>query len=245
MRRGRQIVGLYKGAASPLAGCALYSSVLFLAYGQSKRFFQLDESPDRKDIQLSKRIGIGMTTGFCASLAEGPIDLIKSKMQVQYRISIEGTSRMAFVPYKSSWDCLRRILATYGIRGVYQGLSATFLRNMPGSAVYFTTYEVVRRNVATLYPQSETTSVLLAGAIAGITFWLSCFPADVIKSTLQTDASYKPDRKYKGILDCTRQIFRREGLLGFWKGFMPCLIRAGPVNAATFFVYENTRRMMD
>jgi hypothetical protein len=31
---GRQVRGLYKGAASPITGCAFYSATLFLSYGQ-------------------------------------------------------------------------------------------------------------------------------------------------------------------------------------------------------------------
>eukprot|EP00300_Choanocystis_sp_HF-7_P039844 c618_g1_i1.p3 GENE.c618_g1_i1~~c618_g1_i1.p3 ORF type:complete len:167 (+),score=19.99 c618_g1_i1:104-604(+) len=67
----------FKGATSPLAGCALYSATMFLAYGNACRLYA--------DVPLPYRIVcVGATTGFCASLVEGPIELTKTKCQVQY-----------------------------------------------------------------------------------------------------------------------------------------------------------------
>jgi len=41
-----------------------------------------------------------------------------------------------------------------------------------------------------------------------------------------------------------RDIFLREGYRGFFKGLGPCLLRAFPVNASAFFVYEGTLRLL-
>ncbi len=60
-------------------------------------------------------------------------------MQVQY--SAVGAQ------YKNSFDCARQLIKNYGIRGMYQGITPTLLRNIPANAAYFGVYEVLRRKV--------------------------------------------------------------------------------------------------
>ncbi|KAG0265629.1 hypothetical protein DFQ27_000504 [Actinomortierella ambigua] len=43
---------------------------------------------------------------------------------------------------------------------------------------------------------------------------------------------------YRGIVDCAIRSYKSEGLGVFMKGATPALLRAFPVNAVTFFVYE-------
>jgi len=39
-------------------------------------------------------------------------------------------------------------------------------------------------------------------------------------------------------------MWKNEGMKAFWRGFTPCLIRAFPANAACFFTYEFTRKLL-
>jgi len=43
---------------------------------------------------------------------------------------------------------------------------------------------------------------------------------------------------YKGMVDCAIRSYRSEGMGVFVRGATPALLRAFPVNAVTFFVYE-------
>lgn len=247
--------GFYKGAASPISGCALYSATLFLSYGQAKLLFDVDRQPT-----LPRMTCAGLLTGFCAALVEGPVELVKSKMQVQYgahgqvagELKSDGHTR-----YKNSFDCARQLIKARGFRALYQGLDATLARNMPGSALYFSTYELLRRVLSPLptsvptssssltsVPQMSVSSILIAGGISGVVFWLFSYPMDSIKSRMQTDHPDPHLRKYKGFLDCGRKIYAAEGWRGFWKGFSACLVRAFPVNAATFLAFETTRKLL-
>lgn len=60
--------------------------------------------------------------------------------------------------------------------------------------------------------------------------------ADIIKSKLQVDSYSNP--KYKGIVDCGRQIIADQGIKGLYRGFAPALARSFPANAVCFAVYE-------
>ena len=70
----------------------------------------------------------GSITGFAVAFVEGPVDLIKSQLQVNFK------------NYNGFVDCARKVAGTYGIRGIYQGLGATLIRNVPANAAYFGVY---------------------------------------------------------------------------------------------------------
>ncbi|KAI4801490.1 hypothetical protein KUCAC02_019385 [Chaenocephalus aceratus] len=74
--------------------------------------------------------------------------------------------------------------------------------------------------------------LLFAGGMAGIASWLSTYPVDVIKIAAAGD----------GVGGCTDTAasrlcaagVRREGYMVFTRGLTSTLLRAFPVNAATF-----------
>jgi len=220
--------GLYKGVQSPLVGLAVMNSVMFLAYGQGKSYLQKDPAVP---LTLSQFAQAGAFAGICISFVEGPVDLFKSQMQVQY-----GTGQK----YTGIVDCAKQIVGKFGIKGAYQGLGATFLRDVPSNASYFVFYELARKMLA--QPGQSVTDlpawkVMIAGATGGMAYWGVTYPTDVIKSTIQTDSIDPNQRKYNGIVDCAKKIYASNGIKGFYKGFTPCIIRSIPANAACFVVY--------
>lgn len=78
---------------------------------------------------------------------------------------------------------------------------------------------------------------MLAGGFAGVAAWSTCMPFDVIKSNLQSDVEHT---KYRGVIDCAAQVYRRSGLRGFFAGLPVACLRAFPTNAITFVVYSKT-----
>lgn len=73
---------------------------------------------------------------------------------------------------------------------------------------------------------------LWAGGCAGCASWLACYPIDVVKTHMQADAH----AKYNGFVDCAIKNYKKEGIKFFFRGLNSTLIRAFPMNAATFFV---------
>jgi solute carrier family 25 (mitochondrial folate transporter), member 32 len=45
-------------------------------------------------------------------------------------------------------------------------------------------------------------------------------------------------RQYTGMIDTSRKIWSKEGVVGFFKGILPNAIRVAPGAAITFVVYE-------
>lgn len=64
------------------------------------------------------------------------------------------------------------------------------------------------------------------------------YPYQVVRARLQT---YDADRTYKNARDVVAEIWKAEGVSGFYKGLGPNLLRVVPSSCVTFLVYENTK----
>lgn len=58
------------------------------------------------------------------------------------------------------------------------------------------------------------------------------------QTTRQGHSAVPSSAPYRGIVDCAIRSYRSEGMSVFVRGATPALLRAFPVNAVTFFVYE-------
>eukprot|EP00483_Globobulimina_turgida_P007935 UN07951 len=74
----------------------------------------------------------------------------------------------------------------------------------------------------------------LAGAAAGACSVLLTMPQDTIKTRMQSEEA---KRLYTGMLDCAKQIYKKEGITFFYSGTWPRLIRVSLDVGITFFIY--------
>lgn len=167
-----------------------------------------------------------------------------TRLQAQGGLASASTtgSVVAAVKYGGPMDVARHVLRTEGgARGLFKGLFPTFAREVPGNATMFAAYEAFKRYLA---GGSDTSSLgqgslIMAGGVAGASFWGIVYPTDVVKSVLQVDDYKNP--KYTGSMDAFRKILKSEGVKGLYKGFGPAMARSVPANAACFLAYEMTR----
>lgn len=62
-----------------------------------------------------------------------------------------------------------------------------FISDVPASGIYFLTYEVVKDFVTDNGTKNITTlGTILAGGLAGVSYWFLGMPPDVLKSRFQT-----------------------------------------------------------
>lgn len=220
--------GFYKGTATPLVGIGACVSIQFVVVEHMKRKFNADNKG--APLTNGQFYLAGAASGVANSFVSGPVEHIRTRLQVQRKLVYSGPI-----------DCIRKIYAEHGLRGIYKGQPITMAREFQGYGAYFFAYEwLVRqsmaRNQLTSRAELPSWEVCLYGAGAGYAMWLTIYPMDAVKSKLQTDA-FGADRKYTSTLDCVRKTMAAEGVAGFFRGVGPCLLRAAPSNAATFMGY--------
>jgi ornithine carrier protein len=84
---------------------------------------------------------------------------------------------------------------------------------------------------------------MLAGAVAGMSYNFAFYPADTIKSRMQT-ASSDPltGTKQMSFAATGKDLWREQGVRGFYRGCGITVFRAAPSSAIIFSLYEGLRK---
>lgn len=229
--------GLYKGMGAPLATVAAFNAVLFTVRGQMEAVVR---SEPGAPLSVNQQVVCGAGAGVAVSFLACPTELIKCRLQAQSALAGSGSAAVA-IKYGGPIDVARHVVQSAGVTGLFKGLGPTLAREVPGNAVMFGVYEAIKHVLAGGQDTSSLGrgSLMLAGGLAGGSFWLSVYPTDVVKSVIQVDDYKNP--KYSGSFDAFRKILASEGVKGLYKGFGPAMARSVPANAACFLAYEVTR----
>jgi solute carrier family 25 (mitochondrial carnitine/acylcarnitine transporter), member 20/29 len=77
---------------------------------------------------------------------------------------------------------------------------------------------------------------MIAGGVGGTSYWVFNYPFDYVKTLMQSDKL--GDFKYKSMAHCFSEQYKQGGWRVFYKGYLICMMRSFPVNAASITVYR-------
>ena len=149
--------------------------------------------------------------------------------------------------YSGVGQGLRMMYAEDGLRGWFRGNGSNVIRIVPAVALQFFFYDVFKRFLFD-HPfvpitrgdsekrKCELGSVqrLVAGAGAGISACVITYPLDFVRARLTLQSG--PDALYGGIVDAFRQVYRQEGVRGFYHGLWPSVVGIAPYLGLDFAV---------
>ncbi|KAH8835909.1 mitochondrial carrier [Flagelloscypha sp. PMI_526] len=229
------VSGLYRGIVPPLLGVTPIFAVSFWGYDTSKKII-LSLTPNRKDdnLTIGELATAGLMSAVPTTIVTAPVERAKVLLQVQGQGGSEAK-------YKGVGDVLKQLYKEGGIRSIFRGTGATFIRDGPGTAAYFAAYELTKRSLTPAGSEINFGAVIFAGGMAGVAMWSLAIPPDVIKSRIQS----APPGTYNGFLDCAKKTIAQDGAKSLFKGFGPAMARAFPANAATFLGVEACKQLFD
>lgn len=235
--------GLYAGISAPLVAVVPAFAIAFASYEFAKNRIRQQNSYDSDDFSLtmSQTALAGGFSGIPLALVVGPTERIKCLMQMY--------------PNQPSYSTFGKTVHTVysqgGISSVMRGTMMTVIRDVPGNAAYFATYESLKRLFARYSNDfggsvSSTstvsiTSTILAGGLAGVANWIVAIPFDVVKSRWQNS---EPGQ-HRNVRAVVNHLLQTEGPKAFFRGLTPALLRAFPANAACFLGAETAKRFLE
>lgn len=179
----------------------------------------------------------GMLAGWTVSFIAAPIEHVKARLQVQYQTA------KAARQYRGPIDCARTIYAGHGLRGLWHGLAATLLFRT-FFFCWWGSYDVGTRWLQAHTALSTPAVNFWAGGLSAQVFWITSYPADVVKQRIMTDPLEAGQRRFPRWRDAARAVYRESGWRGYWRGFVPCFLRAFPANAMALVAFEGVMRSL-
>lgn len=236
------IRGLYRGAAPGAIGSAASWGAYFAIYDAVRS--QAGQPPT-----ITDNLWAAWVAGSTSSLLTNPIWLVKTRLQLQR----EGGGVVPGAPphtlYRGTAHALVTIAREEGLRGLYRGLGPALLLVSHGM-IQFALLEELKAlaptpRIAEREPAAAAAAaaayLFAAAATSKAVAALATYPYQVIKARVQQRVAAGARREYFGLRDSAVTIWRYEGLRGFYKGFLPNVLRVAPQSALTISLYEGTR----
>lgn len=135
--RDEGFVGLYRGLGATLLQVAPSLAINYCAY-ETLRSHWLTYLPDRQSPTVTMSLLCGSCAGLISSSVTFPLDLARRRMQLQGQ---HGKT----AKYTSYPDVFRQIYARRGMAGLYSGIIPEYAKVIPGVAVAFCSYELMKK----------------------------------------------------------------------------------------------------
>lgn len=245
---------LFRGLGANLVGVVPARSINFYVYGNGKRILNNYFNPEGRENVWSIHLTAAAIAGIATGTATNPIWLVKTRLQLDKNNASNDPFRGR--QYKNSWDCIKQTVRHEGIRGLYRGLTASYL-GVTESTLQWVLYERMKlaiarreaRRLATpgyerrlLDDAEEWGGKFTAAALAKAFAAVVTYPHEVVRTRLRqaptiTTETGKVTMKYTGLVQCFKMVAREEGLAGLYGGMTPHLLRVVPSAAIMFGMY--------
>ncbi|KAG9220151.1 hypothetical protein CCMSSC00406_0007154 [Pleurotus cornucopiae] len=154
-----------------------------------------------------------------------PLDLTKVRLQAS------GDKRMV--------QSIKKTVRTAGVRGLFDGISGTWLRQMSYSMCRFWAYDESKKLLGA-GKDAPAWKLALAGSMAGGIAGFVGNPGEIVMVRLQGDFAKPPEKRfnYKHCFDALSRMVREEGVSSLARGVGPNVFRAVLMNASQLASYD-------
>jgi len=177
-----------------------------------------------RDLKLWELSAAALSASVAEIAIGNPQEVVKIRMQMQG----------IHAPVVSALQIVKEI----GITGLYKGVGACMLRDLPFNLIFFLTYDYLKRVFADKTTKNiDSTRLLMAGTTAAAIASAACTPADVIKTKLQNGT-----QQFKSYGECIRQIIAEGGYSAFFRGLTSRLLIIAPMFGIQFMLFEKMQK---
>ncbi|PWN50690.1 putative ODC2-mitochondrial 2-oxodicarboxylate carrier [Violaceomyces palustris] len=191
-----------------------------------------------KSLPFYAQFSAGAIAGVTELLCLYPLDVVKTRMQLQGKVEVPGTDR-----YNGMVDCFKKIIKNEGAGRLYRGLVPPLMLEAPKRAVKFAANDFWGKTYKSLTGQEKMTQGLsvLTGCSAGATESVVVVPFELVKIRLQDRAQA---HLYTGPWDVVRKIVQADGVLGLYAGLESTFWRHVLWNGGYFGCIHSVRSLL-
>jgi solute carrier family 25 uncoupling protein 8/9 len=176
--------------------------------------------------------------GSVAEILTLPFDTMKVRLQLSQK---GGT-----IQYNGLLDCGQQMIKQEGVKSLYKGLTPGIHRQLVFCSMRVALFEKLTEWLAgdgVTSPKRDLAihEKLMIGLSSGAIAISVANPTDVVKIRLQGDRNSTTPR-YKNTLVAYRTILAEEGILGFWTGWGPNVVRNSVINASELISYTEIKK---
>lgn len=233
-------LALFKGNTAQMVRVFPYGALQFTSFELFKTLLpSLGLGWLGKEAHTMKFVA-GSLAGLTAVSATFPLDTIRARLAFQ----VVGETK-----YQGILHAGGSIMRTEGAVGLYRGLTPTLLGIIPYAGLSFYFFELLKTKLLKHFlwarsksPSGEMTLVLsaklLCGGLAGALSQTISYPLDVARRKMQLGVG----GNMRGVLVNT---YNQEGIVrGLFRGMSVNYVRAIPMTAISFSVYESMKQLM-
>ena len=227
----RGLLGLWRGTVP---------SLLRVGFGAGTYFATLSYLMDTHQTKVSALHASSNTHSFLsgafarafAGALLCPLTVVKTRMEWEARSE-----------YRGMMHATKSIVQQDGLRGLYRGLTATLIRDAPFSGFYVMLYTYMKAKVENYAPDMNRTLVnLMSGLVSGLAATAMTHPADTIKTRTQLPIE---SQVHLSVVSAVQRLYREEGIRGFFRGYLPRMMKRAGSTAVTWTLFEHFAAQYD
>ncbi|EIE27780.1 mitochondrial carrier, partial [Coccomyxa subellipsoidea C-169] len=168
------------------------------------------------ELSVPARLAAGAFAGMTATLATYPLDTLR------LRLAVDPASR-------SVAGAAAALMREGSHRAFFRGLGASMLGIAPYMALELAVFDLMPTDVAPFV--RGFSSALLATTL--------CYPLDTVRRQIQLQSTGGA-----GPLHMAEKILHREGLAGFYRGFLPNALKNLPNKGVRLAVFDGAKKLL-
>ncbi|GCB81354.1 hypothetical protein scyTo_0021381, partial [Scyliorhinus torazame] len=175
-----------------------------------------------------KQLLSGAMAGAVSRTGTAPLDRLKVLMQVHASKSNQMNIFSGF----------KQMLKEGGVVSLWRGNGMNVVKIAPETAIKFMAYEQYKKLFARDKQNITTAERFLSGSLAGATAQTIIYPMEVMKTRM----ALRKTGQYSGVGDCVKKIIKHEGLIAFYKGYIPNILGIIPYAGIDLAIYETLKK---
>lgn len=264
------IKGLYRGLFPIVLGYFPTWMIYFTVYEKAKnvypKIFSNHYGHDNHNEFLIHSLS-AFTAGSVSTSITNPIWVVKTRLMLQTgdgKISFNNTNSNSTAAtttsqflknnyYKSTLDAFHKMYKNEGFLVFYSGLVPS-LFGLFHVAIHFPVYEKLKKflkcdNFKTQSSEeinshsNNLIRLITASSLSKMCASTLTYPHEILRTRMQI-SSFNKNHSQSGLINTILNIYKKEGLIGFYQGFTTNLARTVPASAVTLVSFEYISRYL-